>query len=95
MNTTQHTTKQALITIALTLVCIVPATAATYYVDASSGYDGNDGLAPESAWQSLNRITWIALEAGDTVLLKRGDVWHEPLIMHLSLIHISEPTRPY
>ena len=51
------------------------ASAASYYVDSSGGNDGNDGLKPESAWQSLVRVNGAALAPGDEVLFKRGGLW--------------------
>lgn len=51
------------------------ASAASYYVDSSGGNDGNDGLKPESAWQSLTRVNGAALAPGDEVLFKRGGLW--------------------
>lgn len=51
--------------------------AETFYLDASSGSDTNDGLSPATAWQNLQRLRSpsIPLSAGDTVLLKRGETW--------------------
>lgn len=54
------------------------AGAATYYISAS-GKDSNDGLSPRSAWQSLDRVNSAKLKPGDSVLFRRGDVWHGQL----------------
>ncbi len=54
------------------------AEGATYYVSAT-GKDSNDGLSPRSAWQTLDRVNSAALKPGDSVLFRRGDVWHGQL----------------
>jgi parallel beta helix pectate lyase-like protein/Big-like domain-containing protein len=41
----------------------------TLYADAASGDDANDGLAPSTAWRTLDRANQ-AVAAGDTVLLQ-------------------------
>jgi hypothetical protein len=55
----------------------LPAAAAggaAYYVSASGGDDGNPGT--ESApWQSLANISATVFDAGDTVYLKRGEIF--------------------
>lgn len=51
------------------------ATGTTYYVDADGGQDAADGLAPESAWQSLDRVNETTFEPGDRILLQAGDSW--------------------
>ena len=45
-----------------------------YYVSAA-GDDQNDGLTPERAWRSLQRVTAAAFKHGDGVLFRRGDVF--------------------
>lgn len=50
------------------------ASAATYYVDPSSGSDTNPGTSPSAPWRSLDRVTSAALVPGDAVLLRRGSV---------------------
>ncbi|MBE6593283.1 MAG: hypothetical protein E7642_04740 [Ruminococcaceae bacterium] len=46
----------------------------TYYV-SNDGNDENDGLSPETAWKSLDKVSFAALCAGDGVLFKRGDLF--------------------
>ncbi len=46
-----------------------------YYVSSSTGNDGNDGLTPETAWQTVQHVNLQALSPGDAVFFKRGDVW--------------------
>ena len=53
--------------------------AATYYVCASGGDDAASGQSAAAAWQTLERVNRARLLPGDSVLLKRGEVWHEEL----------------
>lgn len=53
-------------------------TGTTYYV-SNSGYDSNDGLSPETAWASIDKINSMNFNAGDGVLFKRGDVFRGAL----------------
>ena len=46
----------------------------TFYVSAE-GNDENDGLAPESAWRTLAKVSDAELKRGDGVLFRRGDVF--------------------
>ena len=45
-----------------------------YYV-SSSGDDSADGLTPETAWRSLDKVNTTALGYADTVRFRRGDVF--------------------
>ncbi|MFA6410043.1 MAG: right-handed parallel beta-helix repeat-containing protein [Candidatus Buchananbacteria bacterium] len=51
----------------------------TYYLDASLGSDSNNGLSEATAWKTLAKLTTRHFAAGDTILLKRGQTWTEPL----------------
>ncbi len=50
----------------------------SYYV-ANGGNDDNDGLSPETAWQTMERVTKAGkdgtLKEGDGVFFKRGDTF--------------------
>lgn len=46
----------------------------TYYV-STSGDDKNDGLTPETAWRTLEKVSSAYLYEGDGVLFKRGDLF--------------------
>ena len=54
---------------------------AEFYVDATNGNDGNDGLSPSSAWQTISRVNSASFDAGDSVLFKKGEIWREQLII--------------
>lgn len=48
----------------------------TYYVDSANGNDDNNGLTPETAWQTLSKASAVKnLTAGGKILLKSGSVW--------------------
>jgi len=57
------------------------ASAATYYIDRAAGSDQNAGTSPAAAWQSLARAGQAAFQPGDFILLARGQVWNERLIV--------------
>lgn len=54
----------------------------TYYIDASGGDDASAGTSAGAAWQSFIPLDKVNLAAGDSVLLKRGETWNEPMQLH-------------
>jgi len=50
-------------------------TPTNYYIDAVSGNDANTGKGTGSAWKTIAKINSNTFYAGDSVLLKCGDVW--------------------
>jgi hypothetical protein len=60
----------------ISLAALISATAGfaanSYYLDAVSGNDANDGRSPEHAWKSLEKARGIGLTAGERLFLKRG-----------------------
>ena len=48
---------------------------ATYYLDAVSGSDWNNGLSTATAWQTMDRLNSKAFGAGDKILFKRGQTF--------------------
>jgi hypothetical protein len=59
------------------------ANATNYYI-SNSGNDSNDGLTTATAWQTLSKVNASTFNAGDSILLKRGDSWNERLILKSS-----------
>lgn len=57
----------------------ISAFGAEYYVDSSAGDDSAAGTTPQRAWKTLDRVTTAALEPGDSVLFKRGEIWRGAL----------------
>ena len=51
----------------------------TYYV-SPGGNDGNDGLSPGTAWQTVGKVNSSSFQAGDSILFQRGGQWHESLV---------------
>lgn len=49
--------------------------AATYYMDAASGNDANNGKATNAAWQTLAKINSTTFQPGDGILFKGGGSW--------------------
>ncbi len=62
------------------LVWCCCASATTYYVSSSTGNDSNTGTSAAAPWKTLAKVNGAALVAGDSVLLRRGDVWNESLV---------------
>ena len=54
---------------------------ATYFISAS-GNDSNSGLSENNAWKSFSRLNEQELKPGDRVMLRRGDIWNETLVIN-------------
>jgi hypothetical protein len=50
-----------------------------YYVDATHGNDSNDGMSPESAWQTISKVNAVTGNPTWPRLFKRGELWREQL----------------
>ena len=50
-----------------------------YYVDFTTGDDGDTGLTEALAWKTMAKVNAASLSAGDSVLFKRGETWREQL----------------
>lgn len=48
----------------------------TYYVDYRNGDDANNGLTPETAWKTLDKVNSMIFKPGEHILFKRGGLWH-------------------
>ena len=53
-------------------------TARTFYV-AADGSDSNDGLSPETPFQTLEKVNTLTLIPGDKILFKKGDTFQGTL----------------
>ena len=60
----------------------VSVSAATYYVDSSTGSDDRDGLSPKTAWQTIAKVNKAEIKPGDRILFARGGLWREVLLPH-------------
>lgn len=47
-----------------------------YYLDATLGNDMNDGSSPEKAWKTLYKASRAKFKPGDTLFLKKGEVFN-------------------
>ncbi|MBC7829712.1 MAG: right-handed parallel beta-helix repeat-containing protein [Chitinophagaceae bacterium] len=61
----------------------------TYYVDAVSGLDANDGLSPASAWKTLGKINNTNFQPGDNILFRRGQTFSGFLKINISDLTFS------
>ena len=64
--------------------CKITTAQDTYYVSSSEGDDSYDGLSTtfdgtHGPWKTLTKIYNYSTSSGDSILLKRGDVWCEQL----------------
>lgn len=61
-------------------------TGKAYYV-SNSGSDSNDGLSPETAWATLNKVGKARLQYGDAVFFERGGSWYGQLKMQYGVTY--------
>lgn len=59
--------------------CSAKKDTVNYYFDAVDGNDKNTGTSPGKPFKSLSIIKKLALKPGDSVLLKSGSLFSEPL----------------
>lgn len=78
------------------MLIVVPAiaAAATYYVDATGGNDGNPGISQSAAWQNIPgtyrtdnsgfvpAAGWVKIKAGDTIVVKGGSAFGARLVIN-------------
>ncbi|MBQ7821819.1 MAG: S-layer homology domain-containing protein [Clostridia bacterium] len=64
----------ALIEEIINMPTTVEVTGTKYYVSAN-GSDDNDGLTPETAWRTVEKVNAVKYNAGDGVFFRRGDEW--------------------
>lgn len=65
----------------VTIVSDTSRQAATFYLSSSGGNDNNSGLTEDTPWASLAKINALKLIPGDTLLLKRGDIFKGQLTL--------------
>lgn len=53
-----------------------PPSLHTYYVK-NGGNDNADGLSDATAWATIAKVNSFTFTPGDTILFRRGDIWHE------------------
>ena len=60
--------------LALMIMPTVAQHGTTYYV-SNAGDDANDGLSPDTAWQTIEHANTVILADNDAILFRRGDVF--------------------
>jgi len=70
----------------LTAVCLATqfpwANAATYYISSSQGSDASSATSSNAPWASLSKASSTHFVAGDSLLLRAGDVFEGPLSLN-------------
>ncbi len=61
------------------LVMSSTSCATTYYVDATSGNDDNNGTSELASWKTITKVNSSMFNPGDQILFKRGRTWREQL----------------
>lgn len=56
--------------------------AATYYLDADSGNDTNDGKSSDTAWKTLDYVNHFCFMPGDKLLIRSGTTYRGMLYPH-------------
>ena len=46
-----------------------------FYVDSTNGSDGNDGLSPEEAFQTIDKLNTLTFIPGDEIRFKKGETF--------------------
>ncbi|WP_155646084.1 right-handed parallel beta-helix repeat-containing protein [Burkholderia diffusa] len=59
----------------------VSTSAATYYVNASTGNDANNGTSMATPWQTFSRINGGTFNPGDQILFRRGDTFPGQMVI--------------
>lgn len=57
-------------------------TGTAYYVSEANGDDSNDGLSPETAWATLDRVNDAPLSRSDAVFFERGGTYRGNLYLY-------------
>ena len=56
----------------------------TFYVNATTGNDNNNGLSPSSPWKTLSKVSNTQFQPGDAILFRRGDTFRGDLVISSS-----------
>ena len=65
----------------------------TYYV-SNSGDDNNDGMSPDKAFATLDKISTIKLNEGDLVLFERGGLWRGNMVAQSGVSYSAYGSGP-
>lgn len=73
--------RQVLCLFGVLLTAAAISSATTYYVDSVNGNDSSNGTSTSTPWKTLAKVNATSFVAGDQILLRRGGVWNESLIV--------------
>ena len=79
-----HKPKRTLLTkriLILLLLFISSLSYARKYYVSTSGNDANNGLTTATPWKTIQYAEAHAISAGDTIALKRGDIWSSTIAL--------------
>lgn len=65
-------------------VQIRETTRTSYFIDNTVANDNDTGLSPDHAWKTIAKVNSSSFSPGDNILLKRGQLWRETLIIDQS-----------
>jgi hypothetical protein len=73
--------KKLVILLSFLLVCFA-SNATNYYISAA-GNDANNGTSQATPWKTISKLnsSWTPINAGDSILFRRGDTFIGPLIV--------------
>jgi len=77
-------TKLIFLILAIVLLSPLVHPQTTYYVDAAGGSDNNNGTLESQSWKTIRKVNQHLFAPGDRILLRRGQVWREELIVSSS-----------
>lgn len=86
--------------ISVSLICCLPLhiSAATYYIDFSSGSDSNDGAAKATPWKrapGMSAFTGTYIHAsGDQFIFRGGVIWPDPASANWRIANSGVSTMP-
>lgn len=64
----------AAVSACMMILCATSVGAQTYHI-SNNGNDTNDGLTPQTAWRTVEKVNQSEFVAGDEVLFESGGVW--------------------
>lgn len=79
MKTTLHNQATRWIIPAILGLFALPLLGSTYHIDSTNGADDRAGLAPDSAWKSLEKVNATTFAPGDRILFAAGSRWQGKL----------------
>ena len=69
-----------LLILSVFLFLLSPLSATIYYVDKTTGNDGDDGESEGNAWETINKVNISSFNDNDIIKFKKGEIWRERLI---------------